>query len=41
MMEEIKQEIIELVNQIDNPRVLRIIRTYLLEVLSGINRKEG
>lgn len=41
MMEEIKQEIIELVNQIDNPRVLRIIRTYLLGVLSRINRKEG
>ena len=40
-MKEIKQEIIELVNQIDNPRVLRMIRSYLVGVLSGINRKEG
>lgn len=36
MLEEIKQEIVELVNQIDNPRVLRMIRTYLLIIFDSL-----
>lgn len=36
-MGDIKQELIDLVDKIDDPRVLKIIRSYLLGILSGLN----
>lgn len=38
-MEDIEQEIIALVNQIDNARVLNMMKSYLLGITSGLNRK--